>query len=304
MTESSPVVAAIDIGSNTIKLTVARLGDDGPEIVESKSEVVRLGEGLAQTGQIRPDRLERAVAVLAELTNRAGRRGAVRIEAVATEATRAASNGQDFLNRVLDATGVEVTIISGDEEAALTALGVLAQIEPSGRVVIADIGGGSTELIETWDRAIYQSVSLPIGSGAMTDQHVVNDPPTESELNTIMGVAREGAREFFQDAVGTGGGKLVLVGGAGEYLMTVTSSRNPIPISVFNRARVLATNLRAAQMAKIANAPVARARVLPAGFAIAQAIADLADPDHVESVANGLRIGLLLRMCDATARID
>ena len=294
MTSDAPVVAAIDIGSNTIKLTVARLGERPPVIIESRAEVVRLSKDLIHTGRIREDRLERAVEVLTDLTARTRGLGARWIEAVATEATRAASNGQDFLDRVRDATGVEVQVISGSEEAELTAEGVLAQIDASGRVLIVDIGGGSTELIETRDGATLHSVSIPVGSGRMTDLYVVSDPPAESELDQILTATAQQAGAVFDGS--RQGGKLVLVGGAGEYLMIVSGSANPIPLAALEAARERSLALSARQMAKVSGAPLARARVLPAGFAIARAITGLARPAHLESVGNGLRIGLLLRM--------
>jgi exopolyphosphatase/guanosine-5'-triphosphate,3'-diphosphate pyrophosphatase len=294
VTSHAPVVAAIDIGSNTIKLTVARLGDGLPEVIESRAEVVRLSEGLALTGRIRPDRLERAVAVLTDLGGRARELGARRIDAVATEATRAASNGPAFLDRVRDATGIEVRVISGAEEAELTAEGVLAQIDPAGRVLIVDIGGGSTELIETQDGLTLRSVSIPLGSGRMTDLLVASDPPAAAELDAVAAATREQAGSFLDG--GERGGKLVLVGGAGEYLMIVSGSANPIPLGALEVARERSLELSAAQMAAVSGAPLARARVLPAGFAIARTIAGLSAPGHIESVGNGLRIGLLLRM--------
>jgi exopolyphosphatase/guanosine-5'-triphosphate,3'-diphosphate pyrophosphatase len=246
------------------------------------------------TGEIRPDRFERGVMVVVALVERAQALGALRIEAVATEALRSARNGQEFLDRVRARSGLDVRIITGAEEAELTARGVLAQIETGGRVVIADIGGGSTELIETWDGRVYQSTSLPVGSGTMTDVHVSHDPPSEVELAAIMRVSGEKAEAFFNRRLGQGGGKLVLVGGVGEYLLKVCGCANPMPASALEVARLRAVSLTAAELATVAGAPVARARVLPAGFAIAQQIADLTAPDQIESVPNGLRMGLLL----------
>ncbi len=302
MTSDTAVAAAIDIGSNTIKLTVARLGGRLPEVIESRAEVVRLSEGLVHTGEIRPDRLERAVEVLSGFCARARELGAGRIDAVATEGTRAASNGREFLDRVRDVTGIEVRIISGAEEAELTAEGVLAQIDATGRVLIVDIGGGSTELIETLDGATIGAVSIPIGSGRMTDLHVASDPPTQGELDAVIAATREQAGTLFGG--GQRGGKLVLVGGAGEYLMVVSGSANPIPLAALEVARKRSLALSARQMAAVFGAPLARARVLPAGFAIAWAITELAAPEYLESVGNGLRIGQLLRMSDARTAID
>lgn len=302
MKAPEPVVAAIDIGSNTIKLTVAQLRQGLPLVLASKAEFVRLSEGLALTGTIRPDRFGHGIDVISDFGERARRLGATRIEAVATEATRAASNGPEFLARLREVAGIDVLVITGAEEAALTARGVLAQIDSDGRVLIVDIGGGSTELIETRDGDILESVSIPIGSGRMTDLHVAADPPTSAELDIISDATGDAVRAYFAAALR--GGKLVIVGGVGEYLMRVSESGNPMPISALRRARDRSLALPAEDLALVAEAPAARARVLPAGFAIAGVVTELAQVDSIQWVANGLRMGLLLRMAEGIAVND
>src|SRR5215212_6465250 len=116
MTTSSPrkIAAAIDIGSNSIKMTIGRANDTGGiEQLDWASEVVRLGQGLDQTGQLDEERMETAIVTLARFAAQARERGASRIVAVATEATRAAANGEKFLDRVREETGVDVRIVDG-----------------------------------------------------------------------------------------------------------------------------------------------------------------------------------------------
>ena len=175
--------AAIDIGSNSIKMTVGRPeGEGGIEQIAWASEVVRLGEGVAATGRLDEGRMDAALDALRRFVDQARELGVERVVAVATEATRAATNGEAFLEEVRRETGIEVRVIDGDEEAALTFRGLAATVDLSGPVLIADIGGGSTELIATVDGGMQGARSIGLGSGRLTERLVQADPPTEAEL--------------------------------------------------------------------------------------------------------------------------
>jgi exopolyphosphatase/guanosine-5'-triphosphate,3'-diphosphate pyrophosphatase len=117
-------LAAIDIGSNSIKLTVARRQGDGIEELYRDSETVRLGEGIEATGRLDDSRMDAARATLARFAGKANELGAERTMAVATEALRVAANGREFLERVVRETGIEAAVIDGDREAALTFAGL------------------------------------------------------------------------------------------------------------------------------------------------------------------------------------
>lgn len=300
MTDTGRVVAAIDIGSNTIKLTVARLDRGRVRPFEGRAEVVRLSEGLAQTGRIREDRIERAIVTIQEFVDFSRSLGAETIMAVATEAARSAANGPAFLQRLTSEVGIDVEVIDGQEEARLTSEGVLAQIDAAGDILIVDIGGGSTELIATRDGGVLDSTSLPIGSGVMTDTFVVADPPTSAELDAIEKEATERAGPFLSARQPFD--RTVLVGGVGAFLMRLLDKEEIAPASALDDARRLVMALSAAEVAPITGAPLARARVLPAGFSIARAVNRLAAAPEIESVANGIRIGLLLRAARSLLR--
>ena len=148
------VIAAFDIGSNSIKMTVARRAGNGIEDLATRSETVRLGQGVDETGSMAEDRMAAALAALKQFCSLARSLGATRLIGVATEATRTASNGQQFLDRVAAETGIEVRAISGEREAELTFLGLDGLVDLDGDVVVADIGGGSTEIILARDRRV------------------------------------------------------------------------------------------------------------------------------------------------------
>ena len=139
---------AIDLGTNNCRLLVARATDDGFTIVDAFSRIVRLGEGLAQSGRLTDEAMDRAVAALAICAEKLRRRNVSLSRSVATEACRRAVNGREFVERVKDQTGIVLDIISPAEEARLAVLGCHRLLEPGdGPALIFDIGGGSTELV-------------------------------------------------------------------------------------------------------------------------------------------------------------
>ncbi|MCC6312862.1 MAG: hypothetical protein IT337_02525 [Thermomicrobiales bacterium] len=291
------VLAAIDIGTNTIKLTVARREPDG-RVVEFASDVdtVRLGQGMAATGRLAEDRMEAALAAIDRFARLARAKGAQRVLAVATEATRATANGSDFLRRAAKRTGVEVQVIDGAREAELTFRGVAARLPLTGKTVIADVGGGSTETIVVENARVLRSASTSLGSGRLTDRFVTLDPPGADAIAEC----RTFARDVLAESADVGrlpsgvGVRLVLVGGTGEFLAKLVG-RGPVmsPLDLGPALAVLATT-PAADLAVRLGAQEARARVLPAGVAIAAALADLTRPDAIVATSSGVRTGLLL----------
>jgi exopolyphosphatase/guanosine-5'-triphosphate,3'-diphosphate pyrophosphatase len=140
--------AAIDLGTNNCRLLIARPAGDGFVVVDAFSRVVRLGEGLAQTGRLSDQAMERALNALRVCADKLKRRNVHLARSVATEACRRASNGPAFIERVRAETGIRLDIISAREEARLAVLGCHILLEPGpGPALVFDIGGGSTELV-------------------------------------------------------------------------------------------------------------------------------------------------------------
>lgn len=292
-----PVAAAIDIGSNSIKMTIARMREDGAlEQIGWASEVARLGQGIDQTGRLDEDRMDAAIAALTRFVADAKEAGAKRILAVATEATRAAANGEAFLQRVREETGVPVRVIDGDEEANLTFRGLSAVTNMTGRVVIADIGGGSTELIVANDGVMLGARSVPLGSGRLTDRLIDADPPTADELASAEleaeGVIQRAARSLKLPR--GGGARLIIVGGTGEFMARLVPDEHRIDRKTIKDVLGKMAVLTAAELADCIEAPEARARVLPAGVAVVSAIANRVLAGNIEIARSGVRTGLLL----------
>ncbi len=140
--------AAIDLGTNNCRLLIARPSDENFVVIDAFSRVVRLGEGLAQSGRLSDAAMDRAVGALKICSNKLKKRKVHLARSVATEACRRASNGEAFIDRVRDETGIHLDIISAGEEARLAVLGCHILLEDGiGPAVIFDIGGGSTELV-------------------------------------------------------------------------------------------------------------------------------------------------------------
>jgi exopolyphosphatase/guanosine-5'-triphosphate,3'-diphosphate pyrophosphatase len=178
-------VAAIDCGTNSIRLLIADRAPDGTLVdVVREMRIVRLGEGVDRTGRLAPTAIERTRAALVEYASliRCNRASAVRM--VATSATRDAANRQDFISMVHAVLGVEPEVIPGAEEAELSFVGAVAGL-PHVRypLLVADIGGGSTELVLGLSAGgDLCSHSMNVGCVRMTERHLRTDPPTPEQV--------------------------------------------------------------------------------------------------------------------------
>lgn len=184
-------VAAIDCGTNSIRLLIADLdGRGGMRDVVRVRELVRLGEGIDRTGRFSDAALERTLAAVTSYAELCREHGAERIRFVATSATRDATNSAEFTDAVQAILGVPAEVISGDEEAALSFRGALTDIaahdagEASPRYLVVDLGGGSTELV-LGGSAPDSAFSMDVGCVRLTERNVHSDPPRESELESI-----------------------------------------------------------------------------------------------------------------------
>lgn len=177
-------VAAIDCGTNSIRLLVADVRPTGLVDVVRRMEIVRLGEGVDRTGRFSEAALERTFAACDGYAAEILRHGAERLRFVATSASRDVSNRIAFVEGVGQRLGVEPEVISGDEEAALSfagaTLGLDPGLAPEPRLVV-DIGGGSTEFV-VGDEAPWSSISVDIGCVRMTERHLEGDPPSPAQV--------------------------------------------------------------------------------------------------------------------------
>ena len=174
-------VAAIDCGTNSLRLLVADLSPGCKVDVHREMRVVRLGQGVDQTGALHPDALERTRVALVDYAAVCASLGVQRTRMVATSATRDASNRSAFVSLVETSLGVTPEVITGEQEATLSFLGATSELVDGGPFLVMDIGGGSTELV-LGTAEVTASRSVDVGCVRLTERHLLGDPPTAAQV--------------------------------------------------------------------------------------------------------------------------
>ncbi|WP_166999321.1 Ppx/GppA phosphatase family protein [Paramicrobacterium fandaimingii] len=179
-------VAAIDCGTNSIRLLIADVAEGTLTDIERTLEVVRLGQGVDRTGRFDDAALDRTLDATRDYAAQCREHGVERVRFVATSATRDAANRLVFIDAVRDIIGVEPEVLSGIEEAEMSFRGATSVLPPgSGRLVV-DLGGGSTELV-LGDGDSLSSYSMNVGCVRMTERNIAHDPPTSDERSGVVG---------------------------------------------------------------------------------------------------------------------
>lgn len=187
-------VAAVDIGTNSVRLLVVEVTATGDlEVLDRRMRITRLGQGVDAARRLHPDAIERTVAVLDEYRAVIEEHGVTSVRAAATSAARDAANRDEFFAAAREALGTEPELLSGEEEAALSFAGATAGLgggdhEPP--YLVLDIGGGSTELVVGVE-APTGLLSIDVGSVRLTEQLLHSDPPTAEELSNAVAVVRD-----------------------------------------------------------------------------------------------------------------
>jgi len=175
--------AVIDIGTNSVKMYVATVEDGRSDVLGDFTEVTRLGEELHDTGRLGEESIKRTADTVVAFRAKAVEMGAGKIVAVGTMALRSAENSETFTDAVRERCGLEIEVVSGEEEARLSYLAVLSGLGTGeGRVIVFDTGGGSTEFIFGDGEEIKERFSLDTGSRQPTEEFCTSDPVTEAEL--------------------------------------------------------------------------------------------------------------------------
>ena len=175
-------VAAIDCGTNSIRLLIADISGDYFREIYRTMEIVRLGQGVDKNKAFHPDALDRTLKATALFSEEIARRGVERIRFCATSATRDASNRDLFINGVKSILGISPEVISGEEEASLSFYGATKELREVGApYLVVDIGGGSTEFVFGTEKVEYAK-SQNIGCVRMSERHFTSVPPTKDEI--------------------------------------------------------------------------------------------------------------------------
>ncbi|MDD5285331.1 MAG: Ppx/GppA phosphatase family protein [Desulfuromonadaceae bacterium] len=192
-------IAAIDIGSNSIRCIIAEVSGDGKfKIMDDEKATVRLGEKLSITGAISADASNRAIEAIRRFRKLVTGLNVEAVEAVATSAVRTATNGRELVAKLSEELGHEIKVISGEEEAELTAASALSNFDMYGkRYAMVDIGGGSVEIVTAYGNHVEEFYSLDLGAVVLTDRFLPSDPIAENELRKLQRHIREGLKRTF-----------------------------------------------------------------------------------------------------------
>ena len=175
-------VAAIDCGTNSIRLLIADIDGNNFREVVRDMEIVRLGQGVDETGQFHLDAITRTLAAVDKVAAEIAKRGVEKIRFCATSATRDATNRHMFVDGVRERLGIELEVITGEEEAALSFAGAIKDLDPTnGPFLVVDIGGGSTEFV-FGTSTVEAARSVNIGCVRMTERHFASDPATAQQI--------------------------------------------------------------------------------------------------------------------------
>jgi len=303
--------AAIDVGSNSVRCLIAERGEDGHlTIIDDLKDQPRLARGLAVTGRLDDEAMDRAAAALTRMMQAAEKRGATRVALVATSAVRDAANGAAFAERVKRELGIPLEIISGETEARLAFLSVREHFAiVRGRSVVLDIGGGSLEIVLAVGGLVEHAVSLPFGAVRTTEQYFpAGADPLQGVRKLRAAVrarlrkvapAREwaGARVFGSGGTFTNAARIAL----GRERGKVPDQIHGVQLGLGHLERVLqwVAPLPVEQRRALAGLNPERADIIVAGLAVAVETLEHFDASGVAVSAFGLREGLLLHLAKA-----
>ena len=179
-------IASVDLGTNSTRILVGRPTGAGLEILDRRTTITRLGQGVGASGRLAPEAVERTLDCLRGYREILDRHGVERVRVAATSASRDAANRDEFFGAVEALIGTRPELLSGDEEGRLSFRGATGELDPaSGPFLVVDIGGGSTEFIVGTDR-VEGVMSVDIGCVRLTEKFLLHDPPQPEELSACI----------------------------------------------------------------------------------------------------------------------
>ncbi len=298
------IITAIDVGTNTVLMLVARVEvDESLHVLDDVYRVPRLGAGVDARKTLDPDSVARMIAVLDEYRILAASRAPDRIVVCGTSAVRDAADRDGLIAEVRRRTGFVLEVLSGDEEAFWSFQGARSGLSRHNRLVVVDIGGGSTEVILGDAMGIDSRVSMDIGAVRLTERCFLHDPPLDAEIG-----AAEGLIDNALGAAGTiprSAVQLVGVAGTPTTLATLAQgltsfSQQAVAGYILHRAEIeriwnQLRRLPSAGIARLSDVMHGRADIILAGTLILRRVMDRYGFDSVTVSERGLRYGLVLR---------
>jgi len=303
---SSNRLAAIDIGTNSIRSIVVETESSGKfRVLDDEKATVRLGEGLHETGMLSPLACERAMDALLRQKKIIDGYNVRAIEAVATSAVRKAANGREFIAAIRKTAGIDVVVISGEDEAELAALSAFNNFDVEGaRHMLVDIGGGSLELVTTVGRHVEEIYSLELGAVYLTETYLKGEAPTAGDQSRLRRRIRKTLKETFPQGsppvnavIGSGGtvtsiAAMVLAGRKEEY-----GSAHGYEILRSDVVHLLAmlTRKNLKELRSVPGLNPDRADIIVAGVTVIDELLEFCQTNLLRVNERGIREGLILR---------
>lgn len=295
---NSIVVAAADVGSTSVHLLVAAVGGERLEPLADESAFLGLGDAVDARSHLGSALIETLAATIAGYLERAHSLGAGQVAFLGTDPLRRAADAPAAVDAVWQRGGT-LHVLTQDEEAMLTMIGVTGGRRVERGILVVDVGGGSTELVVATPDGRPTSVGLPLGASRLTGQIVRHDPPTRAEIEELGTVALK----ILAGVADAGGGDLVLVGGTASNLLRLMpepASGRLTQAGLAAAIDVLAGTTAADLVTRYAIRPQ-RARVLPAGAAIVAALLERHGSTEGRVSGAGVREGAILVLARAGA---
>jgi exopolyphosphatase/guanosine-5'-triphosphate,3'-diphosphate pyrophosphatase len=302
---SEPLLAAVDCGTNSVRLLVSRLVDGRLVEVDRRLHLTRLGQGVDATGKFHPDALARTLDAMADFGAELDELGVRHRRVVATSAARDAANSAEFFDGARARLGVEAEIIPGEEEARLSYTGAVGALPDVAQpVLVMDIGGGSTELVLGSEGQVLHAISLDIGSVRVRERFMPGDPPRPAEVAAatthIDALLDASGIDFATVATWVGvGGTVTSLSALAQGLATYDRARVHGSVVTHGELDELGLRLLAMPVAAVAQLPTmvpGRADVICCGALIARRVASRLAPELTVSEADildGLVLGLV-----------
>ncbi|MGB8889765.1 MAG: Ppx/GppA phosphatase family protein [Candidatus Korobacteraceae bacterium] len=301
-----PTFAAVDIGSNSVRLKIAKVVHGRLETLHEDREVTRLGESVFANGTLDPQAMAYTLRVLRRFHRATLTHGSDKVRVVATSALRDARNSRAFLDWVRTATGWKVEVISGLEEGRLIHLGVLSAARiAKRRALLVDLGGGSCELTLSISGHIADMVSLPIGAVRLTQTFLHHDPPWRMELEQMRGVIQREVSRIkkrvidarLQIAIATSGTPAALSGLYAAKLRGYDESKpQTVPKAAVASQLEILSKRNLAQRRAMPGIGPRRAEIIVAGAMVFAELMQLCKLRSFRYLPLGLRDGLLAQM--------
>lgn len=305
-------LAAIDLGSLTVRLAVAEVTADGLCLLRHRREITGLGRGFTESGKLEPAAAARTLTALAEFVKEIKKLEVTQVQAVATQAVRQAADREEFLQKVRD-LGIPVCLLAPEEEARLTLKGVLSALDrrylDSDPLVVFDVGGGSSEFVLLQSGAAPRIAGLPLGVLTLSQTHPVGDPPEPARVTALKQEIRKQFQVFYAENFARRLAKPPTLAGTAGAVTTLAAMA--LKMTDYDPQKVNNLVLRKAQIEEIASQiltlpeaararlpglEAAKAGVMVAGVLIILVILETFGQDFLVVIDAGLLEGLLAEM--------